>query len=539
MVSTLISDTILDPSKEINALYSSQNPSEFVKLVETHFKQILSPHDAFYQIPPLNASYPPSLHTKRRIARFYGMIQDTSASPEVYLTSLEDKTCGGWGIYENSSSSPEAEHEHGTIDYSKLGERESVWAVTVPGETMWSQERFNGSEFQTRKNPMTATYSCPKQYKNPSADPASFVISLKLYDGGNNLKPGEMGIFVGILDEEVAEIEEGANSDEGVTVPTLHVLFTVPHAPLGTWNMSGLNSTLPGHTAEIRTEIIKWLADEGLGGDTKAATWLLLMILSRVQSRSPPILPLSLAISSFPDAPQGADPTPAIIWLLKEILPTVTVVPLTLDTINGKSFAPHSTDEDLHAGLLQQASGTTAIVTETGIKEGKVTESGLKNLSTLQAAITMQTVDYVFPFSAYSFPIDLSFTVLTRGRKSAFLKTDVVVPLKSTASDESLPKTLYKQKDAVQMPPREKLEAFRDYILAAKKVRVSLAEDVGKHIEDEFVRLRKESSSAPSSEDLARRMAVAKLLSASLLESNMTKETWTEAGVMDQIVDKL
>ena len=68
------------------------------------------------------------------------MIQDTSASPEVYLTSLEDGSCGGWGIYEHSEQSRGVEQEYPTIDYSKLGERESVWAVTVPGETTWAQD---------------------------------------------------------------------------------------------------------------------------------------------------------------------------------------------------------------------------------------------------------------------------------------------------------------------------------------------------------------------------------------------------------------
>jgi hypothetical protein len=50
MVSTLISDTLLDPSKEINDLYKSENASDFVRLVESRFKGILSPHDAFYQV---------------------------------------------------------------------------------------------------------------------------------------------------------------------------------------------------------------------------------------------------------------------------------------------------------------------------------------------------------------------------------------------------------------------------------------------------------------------------------------------------------
>jgi len=68
---------------------------------------------------------------------------------------------------------------------------------------------------------MPTTYSCPKQYKNPSADPCSFGLSLKVRDalvlfvhsyptqfydyGGDSPKPGDVKVFVGILDEEDAE----------------------------------------------------------------------------------------------------------------------------------------------------------------------------------------------------------------------------------------------------------------------------------------------------------------------------------------------
>jgi len=98
----------------------------------------------------------------------------------------------------------------------------------------------------------------------------------------------------------------------------------------------------------------------------------------------------------------------------------------------------------------------------------------------LQTAITIQTINYAFPFSTYSFPIDGNFVVITRGRKSALLKTDVVVALKSTLADEDLSKLLYKPQEEIALPNQAKLEAFRDYILEARKIRVTLAEDVGK-----------------------------------------------------------
>lgn len=143
MVSPIISDTLIDPSKEITELYKSRNSTQadVVEVVEQHFRELLSPQDAFLEIPPLSISHPPPNHRKRRLIRFMGMVQDTSAFPEVYLSVLEDGSCGGWGIYENSSQSQNNENaEPGTIDYSKLRERDSVWAVTVPGQTRWTEQ---------------------------------------------------------------------------------------------------------------------------------------------------------------------------------------------------------------------------------------------------------------------------------------------------------------------------------------------------------------------------------------------------------------
>lgn len=69
------------------------------------------------------------------------MVQDTSTSPEVYLSVLEDGSCGGWGMYENSLQSQTVDDgEAATINYSMLRERDSVWAVTVPGQTRWMEE---------------------------------------------------------------------------------------------------------------------------------------------------------------------------------------------------------------------------------------------------------------------------------------------------------------------------------------------------------------------------------------------------------------
>lgn len=65
------------------------------------------------------------------------MVQDTSASPEMYLSSLYDGSCGGWGMYEGSASSGDTDQ---VFDHEKLRERGIVWAITVPGTTKWLQK---------------------------------------------------------------------------------------------------------------------------------------------------------------------------------------------------------------------------------------------------------------------------------------------------------------------------------------------------------------------------------------------------------------
>jgi hypothetical protein len=52
MVSPIISDTVVDPAREIRRLYESQGAShsDFVGAVEAHFKQLLSPQDVFLQV---------------------------------------------------------------------------------------------------------------------------------------------------------------------------------------------------------------------------------------------------------------------------------------------------------------------------------------------------------------------------------------------------------------------------------------------------------------------------------------------------------
>ncbi len=131
--------------------------------------------------------------------------------------------------------------------------------------------------------------------------------------------------------------------------------------------------------------------------------------------------------------------------VLSQLLPLFKTAPLSLGMLNKVPFAPESKDEDLHSGVLQLPRGSVLLVTEGNVREGRLfqrgtqrnlslkmyheclqqislCESGLTNIGILQEVIAAQSLAYVFPFSQFSFPTDISCIILSEGKKSAFFK---------------------------------------------------------------------------------------------------------------------
>ena len=154
------------------------------------------------------------------------------------------------------------------------------------------------------------------------------------------------------------------------------------------------------------------------------------------QSRSPPILPPSLQLTGFP-GPDSGSSTPAICSILSRLLPLFSVLKLSLEALNNDRFVPESNGENLSSGYLQVPAGSVVLLTETGIKEGNITEkgmsvqilaffhsttriSGVRNLRDVQDVMSNQNLRCAFPFSQFSFHTDIGFVLLVGGRQSPF-----------------------------------------------------------------------------------------------------------------------
>ncbi|PIL23726.1 hypothetical protein GSI_13476 [Ganoderma sinense ZZ0214-1] len=544
--------TVENPTAVIQELYRAHaSSSDLPRLVADHFSKLFLSQSTFASIPPLNVQHPPESHRDRALVRFRAMVQDTSLSTEMYLGEHNDGSCGGWGMYASDDSGSSGA---GDVDYANLQECNVVWATTVPAESSWCRDELDGGNSGVVQSPSVPTASS-RAHKYPHPEREHFGVQVKIYNRENieSYKASDVVTFVGILSSEPCGLDQ--TQEDVADAPTLHVLFTKPHTPnnlprpfprVVRQSHGGAITSVTAEpspreaedTPQIREELMSWIADEALGGDCQAAEWVLLSCISKVQARTPLLLPSPLVVSRFPlpppvpsTSPSAAAPLPTLSAVLNLLLPLSHSLPLSLDSLNKSNFTPESKDEDLHAGVLQLPQGTVLLVSEGGVREGQLHERGLMNIYALQQVMDTQTLTYVFPFSQFSFPTDITCVILADGRKSTFFRTVLNVPLRAP-TDPAAIAALYKPADEVRVPSREKLDAFRDLVVGARCGKVDVPEKTSEHIQTQFVRAR-QSDRSVTADDLIRWMAVAKLYALSLHEPSLSVETWQRAKAFD------
>ncbi|KAH9925300.1 putative alanine racemase-domain-containing protein [Fomitopsis serialis] len=560
MVSAYRVDSLKNPTLALQDFHkecSSEQIDSFPRLVSEHYSQVFGAPDAFNEIPTLDIHNPPDTFPDRALVRFRAMVQDTSTSSEMYLSKSRSGACGGWAI-------EFTDEEDGHVDFADLRECTVLWAVSIPAESAWCAKELDGPvDHQERVIPSSSRipYKPQHSHKYPHPSVSHLGVQVKIYDAESfeKLKTTDLVTFVGILTNDLLS----SGLDAAVDVPTLHVLFVQQHPhnllsrPYPSFEKAESShpdvsvdrrierATAGPNLSEVRSQLIDWIAEEALDGDRDAAEWVLLACIARVQSRNPPLLPPSLNLAHFPSSPPVPStnagpvvPIPTLSVVLAELLTLTHTLPLSLPLLNKDPFAPESKDEDLHSGALQLPQGTVLLVTEDGIQEGRLVDRGVLNVRALQEVMTTQTLSYAFPFSAFSFPTDIACIILSEGSKSAFFKasfhscTDINIPLRAAKSPQAVAK-LYKPAESITMPDPERLAAFRDLIAGARSGRVQVNEETSEHIQQDFVRERQQNQSV-TSDDLIRRMTVAKLYALSMHETTLSIDVWELTKAFDE-----
>ncbi|GAA5836579.1 hypothetical protein JCM5353_003723 [Sporobolomyces roseus] len=516
----------------------------FEDRVQSTFSTLLN--DARDQLPAITSlSKNSNLPKAGSLVKFRAMVQDTGYGSELYKAIGDKDELLMYGIEETDEGNSPSSHE----DYSKLKERQVFYIVSPPGETNWVKEigrsstDLYSSSSRTDLDSALSNLSLSSSTASTSSPQAStslpnkiplpfepnFGIIAKVYtDFGDKMRSTDTYEFVGIIGEtpltNAFDVFEHADSAPPPVVPALHVLYTLPSpSPLPE------SSDVTRADAEtLRSELILYLASQ-LDGDLEAAEWVLLALIARIHTRHATGLALgSLSLNlSFPTHSPSASSSPSFSALLSSLLPSLAPLSPTISTLNDPEtrFSPRSRDESLDAGLLQLSSGTNVLVDLRGLGEGKLNDTGVRNLRNLSTTISQQKLAYEFPFSSFDLETDLGFIVLSEGK--AIVPTDCVVyvePSKRSTPQLSLSK--------------EKLTAFRSFIHSTKHSRFSIPPSMSDVIQSDFVSRRQSSHSggggAMTQEDLLFRMTVSRLMALSWGRRELDEESWMRTAELDE-----
>ncbi|CDR48017.1 hypothetical protein NBRC10512_002616 [Rhodotorula toruloides] len=514
------------PAELVQRLHA-EDPSldGFEKRVAETFSRLLSDDKAVQQIPALTSlSTPSTLPPPSSLVRFRAMVQDTGMGSELYQAVGEGDKIFMYGAEEEGiGGNPE--------DYSKLKERQLFYVVSVPGETEWLKENLDNasvSDLQSSIDRLSLSASAssapaPAASKNPNPAEPHFGLVAKVYgDSGESLKTTVVCEFVGVLGETSLrnafdELSETTSSSTS-TVPALHVILTRPAS----------TPALPAAPTEkeareaLRKELVAYLADS-LGGDSDAAEWVLLALVARIHTRHATGMALgSLSLNlALPDS----FPT-SLPQTLASLVPTSTTLDLSIASLNDKNnrLAPRSRDESLESGRLQLASGTAVVVDLRGIGEGKLEDTGVRNLRHVATTVAQQKLSYEFPFSSFELETDLNFILLSEGK--AIVPAECVVYVKPAATDS---------KASTSQPDKAKLDQFRSFISTAKYSTFDIPEGMSEVIQSDFVARRQASHGGEgmSQDDLLFRMTAARLMALSYGEKELSREAWMRTAELD------
>ncbi|RLN65277.1 hypothetical protein BBJ28_00003454 [Nothophytophthora sp. Chile5] len=361
------------------------------------------------------------------------------------------------------------------------------------------------------------------QYKDTSLDAFKVneafefvgILDLMVVGAGGKAKPGD-GEDGGESSLSARELEDLQISDcidevqrkdlSGVVlhccdVSALHSVHHVrPHQPcefyaeihesnaartqfcLEEWNKLGHGSDI----AVMRKQLVDYLK-QAVRGDTLAAEYLLLTLLSHVYARADPSTPLgnlslNLELEKSLEAEEKSAFVARLNNTLESLMPMVARVDLSLKELNSTKFMPHKDydREVLLGGVLQVANGTTMLVNETALAAGQLNGQGVKNIGALQSLVEKMLLPYDFQFYNMDFPQDVAVVTVSEGK--SILPVNVAVSLAAIDTVAEM---------ALSTPTEQLLECFRVFLSVLRSFAVTIGNEEAEMAEKHYVECRK------------------------------------------------
>ncbi|CAN8317626.1 unnamed protein product [Cochlearia groenlandica] len=265
---------------------------------------------------------------------------------------------------------------------------------------------------------------------------------------------------------------------------------------------------------EIRESLVKYLTGL-LGNDHIAAQFLLLHLLSKVHGRVDNVAvgKLSLNLIHLNKESMSIFGT-QLRNALKSLLPFTQSIPLTIEYLNTASFGPKKDYQinRLVPGVLQIADGTHLTLDETELQPGTLNSVGVGNAKLLKNLVEYQKVEYDFQYYQMEMATDVQMLIFSEG-KSNIMPADLVIPFQPSQVNSS---------EAIT---EETAEAWRCYLATCKSLSHTIGQELQQVVENDLVAARQIDRSL-GSQDLSRLLTMARMMSVSYGETNLSLEHW-------------
>ncbi|XP_014287080.1 mini-chromosome maintenance complex-binding protein [Halyomorpha halys] len=542
--------------KSFNVQSINQSPAEGLKFV----------NDNWEKIPTLDSC--DGILKDGHIMKFRGMIQDMP-NPVFYYSKYEinDKNTGlsviRNGKYMDTLECNENEVLNLESDSCENGERRLYYMIPIPSLSHWAQNKY---DVKSNVDSMAASSTESNDLKRSSetmdmdVDSSDTELSKRLCTSqpdkattsntNLDLKSNSTGCLAVMYDvpesslklNDVIEIvgfvyrnplpNDGDEFDDSYKPPSpltprMHVISFRQIKNCNPLINDNVASLVMAEAESIRSDLHLVLS-QLMFGDVLAADYLLCHLLAQIYHRNDNVDvlgKLSLNISNIP----GVNFAEYTFQILSNLLPKIRFYPFTIENLNATKLLPKKNYKTGHLeqGILQLSDNTHLIVDETKLDEGKLLETGVKNVNALKNLIKCQKLDYDFTYYNVGFCTDIPVLVLSQ--TPSILPHDAQVELiPDKHSSSNIEDNIASINKFLTGPLLDKI---RIYLTVAANLTYKLPEEFQSIVQNDFVELRQKDSKF-SVDDLHELIVVARLLSLSYGKTSLDQSIWEKSKSM-------
>ncbi|KAI8051154.1 mini-chromosome maintenance replisome factor-domain-containing protein [Syncephalis plumigaleata] len=593
-------DTCINaPLAQVQRLFEEnwrpEMPVEHTWGVPEYFNALYDTEEKRDRIPSLN-TLPTSEWRPGTLVRFRCMVQDTSFGQEIAVDAVCSSDGQTWKSYRYSDgTSNESDDATSTSDTAvnvdalyagqdrvRLNELQLLYCVSIPGETEWARRQYNekmtarwgydplipSSNDTTASNNLNA-HSSKLAIKHPIEEEASYScgVIVKILGNADDIKVTDTVEFIGVysqapvINDDLLSVGSGTGAIE--YSPCIHaivhrVLHSDAETPLRVsrcLDKTGhLTTTDDINPRDIAIESRQRILDDFtqlLNGDSLAAEYMLLALISRVQHRvnTTTVGNLTLNLTKIPASSASSNEVRTsdndisrlystlarrVHHRLTDLVSKCVTLPMSLHCLNHRPFWPRDTGsgvEKLASGRLQLSAGTCLLIDETALDEGKLEDTGVRNVRALARVVETQQLDYAFPYRGeISFPTNLNLLIFSTAR--SMLPAEFVLPLQLNSTTDNA--TTDADANAVD---EECLQQWRMYLVITRVLAHEIPETLSQQIQQDFVDRRRANTEQAmpvmTDAELSRELLVARLIAQSYGEEKLNETHWQQAKSME------